>query len=88
VGERQRGRRMTDDTERYGATGGDRDSDDQQFLVLMQKAREQGLHLVRHDAVFYLADDADDVAFKTDKGGRDGLEAIGAFLIENDAAGA
>jgi hypothetical protein len=69
---------MTDDTERYGATGGDRDSDDQQFLLLMHKAREQGLNLSRHDAVFYLADDAD---------GRDGLEAIGAFLIENEAEG-
>ena len=76
---------MTDDTERYGATGGDRDSDDQQFLLLMHKAREQGLHLSRHDAVFYLADDTDEIAFKTDKTGRDGLEAIGAFLIENDA---
>jgi hypothetical protein len=79
---------MTDDTERYGATGGERDSDDQEFLLLMRKAREQGLHLSRHDAVFYLADDADDIAFKTDKTGRAGLEAIRAFLIENDAKGA
>jgi hypothetical protein len=79
---------MTDNTERYGATGGDRDSDDQEFLLLMRKAREQGLHLSRHDAVFYVADDADDIVFKTDKTGRDGLEAIGVFLIEHDAEGA
>ena len=76
---------MTDDTERYGATGGDRDSDDREFLLLMRTAREQGLHLSRDDAVFYLADDADVIVFTTDKTGRDGLEAIGAFLIENDA---
>jgi hypothetical protein len=75
---------MTDDTERYGAAGGDRDSDDQQFLLLMSRAREQGLHLVRESTVFYLADDADDVVFRTEETGRDGLEAIGGFLIEND----
>jgi hypothetical protein len=79
---------MTDDTERYGATGGDRDSDDQQFLLLMHRAREQGLHLSRHDAVFHLVDDADNIAFETDKTGRDGLAAIDAFLIEHDAEGA
>jgi hypothetical protein len=79
---------MTDDTERYGATGGARDSDDQEFLVLMRRAREQGLHLLRRDAVFYLADDADDLVFETDKIGRDGLEAIGAFLLEHHARGA
>jgi hypothetical protein len=76
---------VTDDTERYGAPGGDRDSDDQQFLSLMHRAREQGLHLSRRDAVFQLADDADNIAFETDKTGRDGLAAIDAFLIEHDA---
>jgi hypothetical protein len=76
---------MTDDTEFYGAAaGGNRDSFDHQFLLLMRRAREQGLHLWRHDVAFLLDDDGDETVFKTDQAGLDGLKAISAWLIANE----
>ena len=74
---------MTDDTELYGAAGEARDSFDDQFLLLMRQAQDQGLHLWRQDVAFLLDNEHGDTVFKTELAELDGLEAIRAWLISN-----
>jgi hypothetical protein len=81
---RDRDPTMTDDTELYGAAGEARDSFDDQFLLLMRQAQEQGLHLWRQDVAFLLDNDNGDTVFKTDLAELDGLEAIRTWLIANE----